>query len=73
MLNDMNLSTNPANWRFNRVDGGTEFGVTVTASTGYGDMAFSFEVMDADSAKFAVDYGFPQNIVEIAMKILNAP
>lgn len=67
-----NLPADPSLWRFNRIDGGGPFGVTVTASIGKGDMAFSFEVNSRDPSceGAARDYGFPAPVVEKALTYL---
>jgi len=40
----------PSAWRRHRQDGGTDFGVTVTAETGHGDTTFTFEVNTLDQS-----------------------
>jgi len=67
-----NLPADPARWRFNRTDGGAAFGVSVVASIGKGDMAFSFEVNSRDPSceQAARDYGFPLPVIEKALTYL---
>ena len=68
-----NLPTNLSAWRMNRIDGGSEFGVTVTAETGRGDMTFAFEVntLDPSCEQAARDAGFPPSIIDAAVALLS--
>ena len=68
----MNLPADPSRWRFDRIDHGPQMGTAVIASTGEGDMMFSFEVNSKDPSceKAARDHGFPQVIIETALKYL---
>ena len=70
-----NLPTNLSAWRMNRIDGGSEFGVTVTAETGRGDMTFAFEVntLDPSCEQAARDAGFPPSIIDAAVALLFLP
>ena len=70
-----NLPADPALWRFDRMDEGGPFGVTVFASIGKGDMAFSFEVNSRDPSceQAARDHGFPEPIIDAALKVLRPP
>ncbi len=67
------LATDPIQWRFNRIDGGPKFGVTVTALIGEGDMTFGFEINSLDTSndeQIARADGFPEPIIETALKYL---
>ncbi len=71
----MNLPTDPSAYRFKRVqDPDPQFGITVTAETGRGDMTFGFEVTTVDPSceQAARDFGFPEAVIDHAIRIMNS-